>query len=79
MMMEQSGIDLENYKDPGRVWYGHIFADRWAAILARYYSRYHDPADRIVRVWGGWKITPKGGGSNDDGKYGINNAGQHGK
>lgn len=60
MKMGVSRIGLDTFKDPDRIWYGQIFKSRWEALLAKCYSRYHDPADKIVRVWGGWKITPKG-------------------
>lgn len=39
-------------------WYGQIFHRYPDAVTARQYSRWHSNFDRIVKVWGGWKIMP---------------------
>lgn len=50
----------ETYQLPYACWYGHIFRRYEDAVTARQYSRWHSDFDRIVKVWGGWKIVPAG-------------------
>lgn len=45
-----------DYKAHNACWYGHIFKCRSDAEMARAYSLWHEPDDRIVKVWGGWKL-----------------------
>lgn len=45
-----------DYKAYNACWYGHIFKRRRDAETARAYSLWHEPDDRIVKVWGGWKL-----------------------
>lgn len=50
----------ETYQRRDVCWYGHIFRRYEDAVTARQYSRWHSDFDRIVKVWGGWKIVPAG-------------------
>lgn len=52
--------DDETYQRWDRCWYGTIFYRYEDAVTARRCSRWHSDFDRIVKVWGGWKIMPWG-------------------